>query len=362
MLFRLIEKGNRDRFQHSVASLKQAGTLGPALAKLNVPVFPLGINGLLQGVSGIIRFFRTLKSSQPDLIVGWMVHGNCFSWLGKCTRPGTPIIWNIRQALYSMAYESKMTALLIRFCGRVSSKTSAIIYNSSIGSKHHEALGYDPSKRRIIANGFDLDTLQPSDPARIQLRRTLGLPEEALIMGFVGRYHPMKDLPNLIRSAGMLSKTHGDVHFVLAGKNISDDNQELTALIDQENLRGNFHLLGERHDIPKLVPGFDALVCCSYTESFPNVVGEAMACGVPVIGTDVGETSQIIGGTGFVVKPRDSQALANALQEMAALPTEDRRSLGLAARERIRQHYELHHIIRQYETLYESVIDEMKTA
>ena len=361
MLYRLIRNGDRQRFHHCVISLKQAGTLGPEIAALDVPVIPLRINGFAQALTGLMRFFRTLRKFKPDLVVGWMVHGNFFSWLARCFHHKTPIVWNIRQALYSMSYESQLTARFIHFCAGQSSKTSAILYNSKVGAEHHEALGYDASKRQVIANGFDLDVLKPSATARTGLRRELGLAEDAFIIGLVGRYHPMKDLPNLIRAAGIVSTSGKEAHCVLIGKNIDAGNVELTRLIEQERLSGRVHLLGERRDIPERVPGFDVSVCCSYTESFPNVVGEAMACGVPVIGTDVGETAEIIGGTGVVIPARDSKALADAIIKLMDMPQAERHALGQSARQRIQQSYELNHIVRRYESLYESVV-EKKTA
>jgi glycosyltransferase involved in cell wall biosynthesis len=109
--------------------------------------------------------------------------------------------------------------------------------------------------------------------------------------------------------------------------------------------------LGERTDVPSLLNAFDLLVCASVSEGFSNAIGEAMATGVPVVATDVGDSARILGDTGRVVPPRDPVALADAIASLKA-DTAMRLAMGRAASRRIEQHFSLQRSLEAFETLY----------
>jgi glycosyltransferase involved in cell wall biosynthesis len=143
---------------------------------------------------------------------------------------------------------------------------------------------------------------------------------------------------------------------MLVGRGVDDDNTELRRLIQESGLAGRTHLLGERDDVPRLTAALDVFSLSSYCESFPNVIGEAMACGVPCVVTDVGDASLIVEETGRVVPPRDPSALAGAWAEMIELGEERRAALGRAALARVRGLFPVKSVVRRYEALYESVL------
>jgi glycosyltransferase involved in cell wall biosynthesis len=112
-------------------------------------------------------------------------------------------------------------------------------------------------------------------------------------------------------------------------------------------------LLGLRNDMPELMAALDVLASSSsYGEAFPNVLGEAMACGVPCAVTDVGDSAYIVGDTGHVVASGDMTGLAQALAGILQLPAAERLALSEAARSRVATHFEIGHITRQYEAFY----------
>ena len=115
-------------------------------------------------------------------------------------------------------------------------------------------------------------------------------------------------------------------------------------------------LLGERRDLAALYPAADVVTLSSaFGEGFPNVLAEAMNCGIPCIATAVGDSADIIGDTSGVVPPRDPAALAAGWERLAVLGLDGRRKLGDAARARVAERYNLASIIDRYETLYEEV-------
>jgi glycosyltransferase involved in cell wall biosynthesis len=158
----------------------------------------------------------------------------------------------------------------------------------------------------------------------------------------------MKDHDTFLDAAELVAKTRTTVRFLLVGR----DTQTLKSAVDQRGLTGYVYLLGERGDVDQLLPGIDIACLSSISEGFPNVLGEAMACGVPCVSTDVGDARSIIGDTGLVVPMRDPAALAHAMIDLIDRGPAAREQLGRAARARIGTEYSLPRIVDRYTALY----------
>jgi len=306
----------------------------------------------LKELRGIARSFRT------QLIQGWMYHGNLVASLARQLSPTRPVVtWNIRQSLDSFGTEKPATRQVIRLNRWLSHRAEAVIYNSRLARAQHEAFGFSAGKGIVIPNGFDIEALAPSEETRRWARHTMRLEDNALVVGHVARFHPMKDHVGFLKAAVQVARARLDVRFVLIGQNVSLANEALHNVV-QADFLDRFVFTGERHDIYELMQGFDVLCQSSWSEAFPNVLGEAMASGVPCVATDVGDSADIVGDTGAVVPPRDPHALAQALLHIMALPKSERRALGQAARKRIGKNFGLHSIVAQYRQLYERLISE----
>jgi glycosyltransferase involved in cell wall biosynthesis len=237
-----------------------------------------------------------------------------------------------------------------------------VIYVAQTSAIQHEALGYRTEKRVILPNGFDMQHFMPSEQARLQLRSELGLSPSTLIIGKIARYHPMKDHANFVCAAAHLMRSHPDVHFLLAGEKVDGTNFTLMRLINELNLGARTHLVGERDDIHRIIAALDIVSSASaYGEGFPNVIGEAMACGVPCVATDVGDSALIIGELGGVVPPRQPQALSMAWHTLIDMGQAGRVKLGLMARRHIKEHYSLPSITARYEQLYRDIDEKFST-
>jgi glycosyltransferase involved in cell wall biosynthesis len=190
---------------------------------------------------------------------------------------------------------------------------------------------------------------------RAAIRRSLGVSAEPLV-GMVARYHPVKGHPYFISSAASLVARRLPCMFVLVGPGCDGNNAELRRLLERHGLTERTLLLGERSDMEHVVNALDVLVCASVSESFPNAVGEAMACGVPCIVTDVGDCAYLVGDTGWVVPAADigamSAAMATAVDSVRAAES----TRGARARERIHDHFSLGRIIEKYRDLYVEVL------
>ena len=267
-------------------------------------------------------------------------------------------MWSIHYSVNSLAREKRRTASVIRACAFLSGLPRKIIFVSRDGQSKHGPLGFKTENSCVIPNGIDTNGFAPSPEARASVRSELGLPGGAVVVGTVGRYHPMKDHANFLRAAALVTKTHPEAHFLLAGRAVDGDNRELRRLIHERGLAHRTHLLGERHDVPRLAAALDVFSLSSYCESFPTVIGEAMACAVPCVVTDVGDASWIVGDTGRVVPLRDAEALAGAWAEMIDLGEEGRAALGRAALSRVSEFFPIKSVVNRYEALYEAVLAE----
>jgi glycosyltransferase involved in cell wall biosynthesis len=293
-----------------------------------------------------------VRDAAPDLIQGWMYHGNlaasaAAAWNG---RP-IPVLWNIRQTLPTLRNETPLTALAILAGAPLSTTAQAIVYNSQRAADDHERLHYAKARRVIIANGFDLSLLYADASAHGRLSRALGLPADAPIVGRVGNFHLHKDFPTLIAAFARIAAAEPRAHLVLVGRGVDASNEELAALLRALPPR-RVHLLGERRDVAAIMPGFDVLVSSSSAEAFPNVIGEAMACGVPTVTTDAGDCREILGDPARVVPLHDVLALAAKVLDVLALDADARAALGQRDRTRVSERYSLAAVAAEYVALW----------
>ena len=272
-----------------------------------------------------------------------MYHGNLVATIAWLLRPyRCRLFWGIRQTLYGLSCERRLTRQVIRLGAILSKLPQRLIYNSRLSVEQHGAIGYAGDRAIVIPNGFDLRRFHPDPMRRSGKRAELGISPDTLVVGVVARNHPMKDHGSLVDAAVRVRQAFPGVLFVLAGSGIDGANTRLTDRIAASGLNRNFLLLGEIGDTENLYPAMDVCVLSSsWGEAFPNVLGEAMACGVPCVSTDVGEARWIVGDTGLTVPVRSPTALAEAISRVLRLDETARRQLGERARERIAQLFSL---------------------
>ncbi len=359
MLFKLLKHMNKDCYEHVVISLSDKGTVGPNIETLGIPVETLRLK---EGFNAFIfpgKLLRLIKKNQPNIIQGWMYHGNlACSLIAPFLFPRIPYLWNIRYSLYDITREKFLTRSVINTGSFLSSFPAACIYNSKIAVHQHEAIGYHCKNVHVIPNGFDCEALTPSFESRLSLRNELCIDHNALLVGLVGRFHPMKGHKVFFEAMKMLIEKYDDVHFVLAGKGVSGSNEQFNQLISPLNLdRNRIHLLGERTDIPRLTAALDVAVSSStWGEGFSNTIGEAMSCAIPCVVTDVGDSAWIVGKGGNVVPPGQSNELARAVAFLLDLSCEQREEIGRSGRDRIHNCFSIQSIQKQYTNLYDKIL------
>lgn len=351
MLKRLLEAhASRPGLKHHVISLDTLGAVGPEIQALGVPVEALGMSGAADIPRVIVRLVRRFRALRPDIVHAWMYRANLLAGLAARLARVPHVIWGIRVSeLTTDMGVSRATIRLQALGARLSrSLPNRIVYVAQSARDRHERLGYSADRGVVIPNGYRVPAKLPRDRLRSELR----LPADALIVGTAGRFQPQKGFQALVEVGSMLAARDSRLHFVLAGKGVSPDNQELLGWVRAGGMAGNFHLLGERTEMSALLAGMDVFCLNSIGEGFPNVVAEAMSVGVPCIVTDVGDSAYLVGDSGIVIPARDPQALARALTIMAGATPEVRRSYGDRGRERINACFAMESVATDYAELY----------
>ena len=359
MLAKLIENAeeNDALLEPVVLSLMTPGRMTDRIRTTNTPIFSLDMREGQPSPLAIPRLYRTMRSIRPDLIHGWMHHGNLAATVGSWMLPERPpVIWNIRHSLVDIQNEKPLTKLVLRTTVSLSSNPAAIIYNSHTAALQYEQFGYPMHKRVVIPNGFDCNRYQPRPDARAELCRLFGIDGKAIIIGMVARMHPMKDPENLVEAVRRARLRGQDLHLLIVGKDADTPKPSLAraiAALPPDRVT----LAGVRDDVADWLSGLDILALPSaWGEAFPNVIGEAMACGVPCVATDVGDCRWIIQSHGRVVPPRDPEAFAEALAWLARMEPDQRRQIGESARARVIANFSIHEIVRAYDALYDRIL------
>lgn len=360
MLYKLLSSLPRERYSSHVISLRPHGTVEDKIVALGVPVFSPNMRGMLPTPRSVLDLRRLTQSIQPQIIQGWMYHGNLAAIVAARSLPySCPVIWNIRSTLYGVREEKLMSRIVTTLSAWLSRKPVQLIYNSIVAKSQHEAEGFSDLKSLVIPNGINCSLFVPSSQRREQIRTELGIPNAAFVIGHVARFHQMKAHDVFFQAAHIFSQRHPGTHYVLVGEHVEENNQSLYRQGAQMLEKSCLHLLGERQDVERIFAGCDiATLTSRWGEAFPNVVGEAMACGLPCVVTDVGDSAKIVQDLGVVVPVDDPQALAKGWEKLFLLPHEERQFLSVAAREHIINSYSLEMVAARYEQLYESVVSD----
>ena len=357
-LYKLLRAMDHKKFEHAVVSLAAGDwPLVARIQELGVPVHQAGLRTGLPSPAAALRLANLIRGLRPDLLQGWMYHGNLAAQMtAPLLPPGTPVIWNVCATQCDLRQEKFSTALTIWLGARLSRWPACILTDSTASARMHRGeLKYDASRWVIIPNGFDLERFHPSAEARAEIRAELSLAPNTLLVGLIGRYHAVKDQAGFLEAAALLRKQTPEARFLLAGRGV-ESSPALRERAAAADLSGAVALWGERADVPRIAAALDIAVSASYSESFPNVLGEAMCCGVPCVVTDVGDSAYLVGSTGLVVPPRNPGALAEACRELIRQGSEGRRALGLAARERVASQFSIGAIVQRYEEFYSQAL------
>lgn len=332
-----------------IVALISGGPLIDSVRRRGIEVETLSMRPGRPDPSAVVRLARRLRADRPDLVVTWMYHANLIGGLAAKLADRIPVVWNIRHTWLDPRRSKRSTRWIARAGGALSQRVpDAVVYVAHAAQESHAALGYACPHSSVIPNGFDSDEFRPDPVARRHVRHELGLAPTTKLVGLVARFHPDKDHGSFLASAAHMRRSNPQARFLLCGEGVTAENRQLTDWADQNGVPDACHFLGPREDVPRLAAALDVAVCSSLTEAFPRAVGEAMACGVPCVVTDVGDAAHLVGDTGRIVPAGDPAALAAGVCELLALDEGARRALGRRARERIVENFSQERVVARH--------------
>jgi glycosyltransferase involved in cell wall biosynthesis len=350
MLQKLLAEYDLRKFEMSVITLKNIGLVGEEIRANGVSVLPLNMNGFMGSIKGVFKLRKLLKKQQPDILQSWLYHADFFCFLASIGLKNIINVWNLRA---SKLEHKRYRYLLVILLGIISWFKPKLIISCGVRVKrNHIRLGYCASKIKIIPNGIATDKFKPNIDFFTEVREQLGLLSDDIVVGVVGRFSPSKDYKTLIKAAKIVTQKFSEVYFLCCGWSVEWQNKKLSKWIQENNLEDRFILLGQCNDVNKILNSFNVFVLSSNSEGFPNILGEAMACGVPCVATDVGDSKYIIDDSNQVARPKDPQALASAIIMTLQLNNNQRNKLKMKSRERIVNNFKLEKVVKQYQGIY----------
>lgn len=325
-------------------ALDEGGELEPTIRAAGVEQYVLG-GRKLRDPRFHWRLARVLRHVRPDV-----VHSHNFAALLH-TAVSRRVALVPRMVHTEHAFEYLATKPYDRWVRAASRGCDAfVVVGEQLVPFFRDRVGVAPSRLRVIRNGVDLTIYQPQVNAAAA-RASLGLPEGGFVVGSAGRLAPEKDLAVLVRAIDQARRMRDDVRLVLAGEGV--ERPALEQLVSSLGLTDHVRFLGWRNDVAHVVSGLDLFVLSSQNEGLPLALLEAMALGVPVASTPVGEIPLVIedGVSGRLFPVGDSGALAAVILELAS-DEPRRRNLAANARAVVERQYSHGVMVDQYIDAY----------
>ena len=326
------------------------GAFATELGSRGVPIYAPGKHGRWDAIGFLIRLTNCLRCLQPDAVYSFMNVPNVLAATLRPLLPGTHIVWGVRASNMDLSRYDWLTRVAYALECRLARFADLIIANSHAGKNYAVANGFPEDKVMVIPNGIDTEYFRFDPEGRRQVRAAWGLGVDAILVGLVARLDPMKDHPTFLEAASRIARRRHDVHFVCVG----DGPAAFTEVLKQQaatlGLTSQLIWAGARDNMPAVYSALDvACSSSSFGEGFSNTIAEAMACGVPCVVTDVGDSAFIVGGAASVVAPGDHNAFATAIECLADLPGEERRMMGAACRTRVVSEFGIDRLIQRTE-------------
>lgn len=331
---------------HEVLIAYMVGAAVVLPTNASIQAVSLGMVSKIDIVSAFFKLRRLIRVFQPDVVHSHMVHANILARLVRLATPITRLISTAHASneggkLRMLAY--RMTDSLADISTNVSAEAVAAFINAKASR---------PGRMIALRNGIATDAFAFNAVARVGIHQELSIDEDCRLLLAVGRFHEQKDYPNLFHALAEMSVNGIQYQLCIAGDGPLRD--DLEALVARLGIADRVRFLGIRHDVADLLSAADIFVLSSASEGFGLVVAEAMACERVVVATDCGGVREVVGEAGYLVKPKDSKALAQALQTALQLPAIESAALGCAARQRVVDKFSLDTVVEKWLQLYVS--------
>jgi glycosyltransferase involved in cell wall biosynthesis len=312
-----LANGLRQRgHEVTVAVFYANGLLERELVEAGVSTIALQKASRWDVLQFLMRLVGAVRSAKPQVMYGFLGTPNILTICLKLFFPKIRMIWGVRASDVDLAQYDWLARLSYWIERRLSKFADLIICNSHAGLEYAARNGFPKQKMRVIPNGIDIERFKPDVDARTKVRLQWGVANNEILIGLAARLDPMKDHPTFLQAAAMLAKDRSDVRFVCIGDGVETYKNDLYRLATESGLDGRLIWAGIRSDMPAIYSALDIAVSSSCSEGFSNAIAEAMACGVPCVVTDVGDSAMIVGDCGVVIPSGSPAALYKGIEEL----------------------------------------------
>lgn len=335
-LVTLVKGIDRNKFDITVIYFYEGDVLVKELENNGVKLICLKKQGRWDVINFLGRLVSYLKEINPDILHGYMGEANLLAILIKPFLPFTRIIWGIRCSKINTDHYDWLSYLLSKIDTFLFQFADLIIINSHAGKKYLLSCGFSDKKMVVVPNGIDTNRFQPDQEAGIKVRSEWGISNQTILIGLVGRLDPQKDHPNFLKAAALLCQQYDNLQFICVGSGTNSSYiTDIYQLTEDLGISKQVIWAGRRTDMCAVHNAIDIAISASPSEGFSNTIGEAMACSVSCVVTDVGDSAWIVGDTGVVVPPDNSEALAAGIRELIELNSDDKKVWQEKARKKI---------------------------
>ena len=351
MLYKLLKYSDKNLYYHEVISLMDEGVMGEKIKAEGIKIHSLNLCGK--------TIFKSLLKARNickdfDIVNTWLYHADIFGFIVGKIILKKKLIWNIRHSNLDENENKNRTLKIIKINSLLSKQVDCITYNSNKAFETHKEAGYLNENSVIIPNGFEINKFKFDQSQRRKIRKGFSISEEEKVLITVGRWDIQKDYYTLLKALNELKKQNVNFKMMMVGTNLDSSNRELEELVTKYNLKEDLFMLGRRTDIPELLSAADVYVSTSLGESFSNAIGEAMACELACIVTDVGDSRLIVGETGVTVQAKDYISIASEIMNYLKLSKIARKS---EARKRVIDHFEIQSVVKKVEEYIFNLLD-----
>lgn len=336
----LLAKGLKQRgHEVQVMVFYGGGALEADLVETAIPVINLGKKGRWDTLAFLWRLIRAVRREQPCVLYSFLTVSNLLNGLLRPFAPSSRAVWGLRASNMDPSRYDRTHRVTMNLEAHLARQADLIIANSQAGRDFAVAHGFPPKHMTVVRNGIDTLRFQPDRQPGASLRKHWGIPPSHSLIGLIGRLDPMKGHSCFIKAAALLSGQYPTLCFICVGEGPSDYQSLLQSEAQALGLEEKIQWAGNCQDMKAVYNALDLAVSASlFGEGVSNMIGEAMACGITCVTTDVGDSAWMVGDTGVVVTPGQAVTLAKGIETQLGRLKRQGPSLGLEARKRIETH------------------------
>ncbi len=346
----------RTRFDPTIMTFYPGGAFAAEARDAGVVTISLDKRGRWDLVAFQSRLVHDLRNLGTKIVHAFDMPPNLVALAARPFVDGLRVIWGIRSSNMDLRQYDYSRRISFALAGKLSARPNLMIANSYAGRNHLVSQGFADGNLEVVPNGIDTKRFSHDEDGARRLREAWCVTPTQPLIGIVARFDPKKDHATFLRAAAMMSGQDGEAKFICIGdKDVQTQYENHPAA---QALGDRLIWDGLRGDMPSVYTAIDVLTLTSgWGEGFPNVIGEAMACGTVCVATDVGDAARIVDDLGYGVPVGEPGAIVDAWQQYLSLPDSQRRDLALRRRQRIEEKYSLGAMIAAHEACYDFVLD-----